>query len=84
MPATRVSGLLLSEMKPGQRGVIASVQADCPHRRRLEQMGLVLGTEVELLRIAPLGDPIEISLRGYRLCLRRTEASALHVRLLES
>jgi ferrous iron transport protein A len=43
------------------------------------EMGLVPGVEVSLIGVAPLGDPIEISLRGYRLSLRRSEAARVHV-----
>ena len=48
-------------------------------RQRLLEMGLTKGSRVQLLRIAPMGDPIEVSLRGYRLSLRKVEASAVIV-----
>ncbi len=52
-------------------------------RRRLADLGLVPGTRVEVLRRAPLGGPIEVELRGYRLVLRRGEAAAICVRAHE-
>jgi ferrous iron transport protein A len=48
-------------------------------RQRLLEMGLTKGTNVELIRFAPMGDPIEISVRGYRLSLRRVEAESVIV-----
>jgi len=51
-------------------------------RLRLFELGLLPGTEVTVVRVAPLGDPIEIRLRGYALSLRRTEARAVRVRSL--
>ena len=59
----------------GQRGVIRQVSGEERLRRRLLEMGLVPGTEVHLVRRAPLGDPLEIGVRGYRLSLRRAEAA---------
>jgi ferrous iron transport protein A len=47
--------------------------------RRLGELGFVPGTEVQLVRRAPLGDPIEIELRGYRVCLRREQLEGLMV-----
>lgn len=50
-----------------------------PLPQRLEDLGFVAGTPVEVVRAAPLGDPIEIELRGYRLCLRRVDLADLCV-----
>jgi ferrous iron transport protein A len=49
--------------------------------RRLLEMGLLPGTEVEVVRVAPLGDPIELAVRGYKLSIRRAEALAIDVDL---
>ncbi len=66
---------------PGERGTVESFKTPTHEvRHRLMEMGLTRGTAVEVIRLAPLGDPIEISIRGYRLSLRRREASAVVVR----
>jgi Fe2+ transport system protein FeoA len=74
----------LSEMAVGERGVIASIEVDGALRRRLLDMGLVVGTPVSVRRLAPLGDPMEVCLKGYRLALRKTEAAHIMVRVDES
>jgi len=55
---------------------VAGVLAYTPEIRRLLELGLTPGTVFRVVRVAPLGDPIEIALRGYRLCLRRAEAAS--------
>jgi Fe2+ transport system protein FeoA len=70
---------LLSQLGIGERGVIVAVKGEGAIRRRLFDMGLTPGAEVYLRKKAPLGDPIEISLRGYELTLRKAEAA--HVEL---
>lgn len=69
----------LDLMRPGERARVARLDGDPGVRRRLMELGLVPGTEIELVRRAPLGDPIELSVRGVHLSLRRTEASLIHV-----
>ena len=69
----------LYELKPGQRGVIRSVGAVGALRLRLLDMGLIPKTEVTLIRIAPMGDPIEIALRGYELSLRASDAKNIMI-----
>jgi ferrous iron transport protein A len=54
-----------------------------PGARRLQEMGLTKGAEFTVLKVAPLGDPIEILLRGYRLCLRRRETRGIEVEVLD-
>ena len=68
-------GLSIAALDLGQRGVISQVAGEERLRRRLLEMGLVPGTEIHLIRRAPLGDPLEIGVRGYRLSLRRAEAA---------
>ena len=66
---------LLGQLQPGESGMIKSVGAENPRvKRRLVDMGITPMTEIEVRRIAPLGDPIEVSLRGYALSLRREDA----------
>ena len=69
----------LSEMKPKERGTITKVGGRGAIRRRILDMGVVAGTEVEVERVAPLGDPIAIKIRGYRLSLRKEEAANVQV-----
>jgi Fe2+ transport system protein FeoA len=69
----------LDSLKPGERGRVASLQGDDPLTQRLMEMGVLEGEEVEVLAVAPLGDPIEIRLRDYRLSLRRREAARVLV-----
>jgi len=64
----------LATLKPGDKGTIINVTAPNSLRQRLYDLGLTPGTEVDLVKFAPLGDPIEIKLRGYRLTLRKNEA----------
>ena len=61
-------------------GVVVRIEGDTPTLRRMVEMGLLPGTEVRALRRAPLGDPIEIWLRGYALTLRAEEARSIYVR----
>lgn len=70
---------LLSEMKVGESGKIISVNGEGAIRRRLFDMGVTPGAEVYLRKRAPLGDPIEINIRGYELTLREKEAACATV-----
>lgn len=67
----------LSEFSIGEIGVIRLVGGDGKIRRRLFDMGVTHGAEVYLRKRAPLGDPIEITLRGYELTLRKSEADVV-------
>jgi len=64
----------LHQLKVGQRGIVVHVKGKGPVKRRMMDMGLVPGTEVKVVRVAPLGDPVEFKLKGYRLSLRKSEA----------
>jgi ferrous iron transport protein A len=74
-------GIALAGLRPGSVAVILDVEKDTPEGRRLGDLGFVRGTTVRVLKRAPLGDPTVYDLRGYRLCLRRTEADRVRVRL---
>lgn len=67
----------LDSFSPGQKGVVKSIDGDCKIKRRLFDMGLTPDAEVMLRKVAPLGDPIEVTLRGYELSLRKAEAHAV-------
>jgi len=77
--SSRAGCLALADMEPGDRGRVISVRASSGVRHRLIDMGLLPGVELEMLRVAPLGDPIEIRLKGYHLSLRKIEASTIAV-----
>ncbi|MCI9010571.1 MAG: ferrous iron transport protein A [Clostridia bacterium] len=68
---------LLSEFTVGERGVVKNVTGEKRIRRRLFDMGITPGAEVFLRKKAPLGDPLEITIRGYELTLRKTEAACV-------
>ena len=74
--------MTLDQLKGGQRARIDGFIGDDGILQRLMEMGLLEDEEVELLGFAPLGDPLEIRLRDYRLSLRRSEAARVRVTLL--
>jgi ferrous iron transport protein A len=69
----------LAELRPGERGRITAVEGDAEAVRRLMDLGVIRGTTLEVVRTAPLGDPMEVRLRGYMLTLRRSEAEHITV-----
>ncbi len=69
----------LSTLCVGEAGVITRVEGEVPLKRRILEMGAVPGTEVVVERVAPLGDPIDVKLKGYHLSLRREEAEKILV-----
>lgn len=71
----------LSQLALGQQAVLRSYPPVGAAFLRLREMGLLPGTRLTLVRTAPLGDPLEIEVRGYRLSLRRSEAEVLLVDL---
>jgi len=72
---------LLSELKRGQRAVIDSF-TDYETSLKLLEMGCIPGEEIEVVRIAPLGDPMAISVSGYQLSLRKDEAAVMKVKVI--
>lgn len=73
----------LSQLESGERGRVTKIGVTGTIRRRLTDMGLVTGSEVEMERVAPLGDPIEIKIKGYDLSLRKEVASRIEVDIME-
>lgn len=69
----------LGSLPPGSKAVVREVCIPVQHRARLLEMGLLVGTPVEIVRFAPMGDPIELKVRGYHLSLRRHEADQILV-----
>ena len=81
----------LSAMKPGQTAMVLSVAvnhpkdpADAALKRRLLDMGVTRGTRIFVRKVAPLGDPMELHVRGYELTLRKNEAEKVEVSVLEN
>lgn len=71
----------LSELKPRQTGIITQIKLVGELNRRLSDMGFTAGAEITALRTAPLGDPTEYLILGYRLCLRKCEAEKIYIKL---
>jgi ferrous iron transport protein A len=72
---------LLGTFKPGEKGTVEKLTVLGPLRRRLLDMGITPGTEITFNKVAPLGDPIEIRLRGYVLAIRKTEAETVLMKM---
>ena len=70
----------LADMQPGQEAIVCCVRPGQLKRRRLLEMGFVSGTTLRFIRTAPLGDPIQVEMRGYQLSLRRSDARGILVR----
>jgi len=74
---------VLADLQPGESGIVAKILGEGAVKRRLMDMGITRGTEVFVRKVAPLGDPLEISLRGYELTLRKSEAQMISVVMLD-
>jgi len=74
--------MTLNDLKPGESGRIKNVYAN-NLRKRIIDMGLTNGTTIKVKKLAPLGDPIEIVVRGYFLTLRKSEARTIEIEKLE-
>src|SRR5436853_7759006 len=72
--------LPLTSVALGTTATVVEIKLAPENRPRLMEMGLLVGTSVELVRFAPLGDPVEIKVRGYNLTLRKHEAEQIYVR----
>jgi ferrous iron transport protein A len=75
-----VESLPLTSLKIGGAATVSEIKLRPEQRGRLLEMGLLVGTAVQLVRFAPLGDPVEIKVRGYHLTLRRQDAAQIWVR----
>ncbi len=73
----------LSELEPGERGVVVRIEGSSITRRRIMDMGIVRGAEIRVVRRAPLGDPVEFEIRDYNLSLRRRDAENVYIELEE-
>jgi ferrous iron transport protein A len=73
----------LSMLKPGETGKIKKIGANGPLKRRLMDMGILVGEIVMVEKIAPLGDPIEVTIKNYKLSLRKKEAEGIEVEVIK-
>ena len=71
----------LTSVALGTVATVTEINVPAGQKPRLMEMGLLVGTKVELVRFAPLGDPVEIKVRGYNLTLRKSEADQILVRM---
>ena len=69
----------LKEVKVGEKATIRKLNSEGAVKRRIMDMGLTKGTEVYVRKVAPLGDPIELTVRGYELSLRKADADLIDV-----
>ena len=69
--------MTLDQLKPGQSGVVRTVGGEGALRLRLLDMGIIPGTAIAVRKVAPMGDPIQIQLRGYELTLRLEDAARI-------
>ena len=79
--AVQLESQPLSALPVGAIGVVTAIEVPNEQRSRILEMGLLTGTQVKLVRFAPLGDPLEIKLRGYHLTLRKHEAEQILVKV---
>ncbi len=74
----------LADLKKGQKAIVLDIHNDNKAlRRRLLDMGITKGAEVMVKKIAPLGDPIDIYIRGYELCIRKNDAKNIDVKVVK-
>ena len=69
----------LKEVKPGQTVKVLSLGGEGAVKRRIMDMGITKGVEIFVRKVAPLGDPIEVNVRGYELSLRKADAEQINV-----
>ena len=69
----------LKDVKPGERVRVTKVSGDGVVKRRIMDMGITKGVEIHVRKVAPLGDPIELNLRGYELSIRKADAEMIQV-----
>jgi ferrous iron transport protein A len=71
--------MTLKELKVGQEGIVVSIGEKGPTRRRIMDMGITPGANIKVIKVAPMGDPIEVNIRGYELSLRKDEANQIEI-----
>ncbi|SHH14994.1 FeoA family protein [Tepidibacter thalassicus] len=74
--------MTLKDLKPGESGRISTIKGKGAFKKRLMEMGIIRGTELYVEKIAPLGDPIEVKIKGYNLTLRKIDAENIIIDLI--
>ena len=74
--------MTLANLNPGQKGKITKIGSMGPIKRRLMDMGVIVGEQILVDKVAPMGDPIEVIIKNYNLSLRKSEAQAISVEVL--
>jgi ferrous iron transport protein A len=69
----------LKDVKPGATVTVAEIGGTGPTKRRIMEMGITRGVAVYVRKVAPLGDPVEVTVRGYELSLRKADADMIEV-----
>ena len=69
----------LKDIKVGQKARVVKLHGEGPVKRRIMDMGITKGVEIYVRKVAPLGDPMELNLRGYELSLRKADAEMIEV-----
>ena len=69
----------LRDVKIGNSAVVTKVNGGGPVKRRIMDMGITKGGEIKVVKVAPLGDPIEVTVRGYQLSIRKDDAAMIEV-----
>lgn len=71
--------MTVRDLQPGMKGVVKKLNGEGAVKRRIMDMGITKGTEVQVRKVAPLGDPIELTVRGYELSIRKADAEMIEI-----
>ena len=72
--------MTLGDAKVGSTVVVTKIEGDSAYKRRIMDMGITNGSELYIRKVAPLGDPVEITVRGYELSVRKNDAQCVQVK----
>lgn len=72
----------LLDLKPGDRAEVVRIHGRGPLKRRFQDMGLIKGSAFEVVKVAPLGDPVEIVIKGYNLTIRKEDGKDIEVKCI--
>ncbi len=72
--------MTLGDAKVGSTVVVTKIEGDSAYKRRIMDMGITKGSELYIRKVAPLGDPVEITVRGYELSVRKNDARCVQVK----
>ena len=72
--------MTLGDAKVGSTVVVTKIEGDSAYKRRIMDMGITKGSEIYIRKVAPLGDPVEITVRGYELSVRKNDAQCVEVK----